>query len=63
MEETDRVARIVESILCEEIPEFRSIYTIAGPTEEGLLSLTGFREGKKYRHRGCQTGAAGQPGL
>jgi HAE1 family hydrophobic/amphiphilic exporter-1 len=46
VEETDRVARKIESILREEIPEFRSIYTIAGQTEEGLLSLTGFREGK-----------------
>jgi len=47
-EETGRIAEQVEQIFIEEIPEsdLKSIFSVAGQTESGILSLTGFREGK-----------------
>jgi len=45
-EETARVARQVEKIFMEEVPELRSMYSITGQTEGGLLSTMGFKEGR-----------------
>jgi hydrophobe/amphiphile efflux-1 (HAE1) family protein len=44
--ETERIARKVESIFNEEIPEKISSYTLAGQTEKGLLTTISFAEGK-----------------
>ncbi|HOK38660.1 MAG: efflux RND transporter permease subunit [Bacteroidales bacterium] len=44
--ETERVAKMVEKIYYEEIPEMVSQYTVIGQTETSLLSSIGFEEGK-----------------
>jgi len=44
--ETDRIAKIVERIFEEEIPEMESQYTLIGQTETNLLTSIGFAEGK-----------------
>lgn len=48
VEETGRIAKEIEGIFLEEIPEsdLVSIFSVAGQTESGILSLIGFREGK-----------------
>ncbi|MCK9218754.1 MAG: efflux RND transporter permease subunit [Bacteroidales bacterium] len=45
-QETERVAKQVEGILKEEVPELTSFFTIVGQTEDGLLTSIGFKEGK-----------------
>ncbi len=45
-EQTLRVTRDIEEIFRDEIPEIRSLYSLTGQSEEGLLSSVGFREGK-----------------
>lgn len=44
--ETERVAKIVEDIVQEEVPEMTHSFTVVGQTEDGLLSAIGFKEGK-----------------
>jgi HAE1 family hydrophobic/amphiphilic exporter-1 len=44
--ETERIAKKVEQIFIEEIPEMESQYTIIGQTESNLLTSIGFSEGK-----------------
>jgi hydrophobe/amphiphile efflux-1 (HAE1) family protein len=44
--ETERIAKIVETIFEEEVPEMESQYTIIGQTETNLLTSIGFSEGK-----------------
>jgi len=44
--ETARVAAEVEKIFLQEVPELRSMYSITGQTEGGLLSTMGFKEGR-----------------
>jgi len=36
----------VENIFLEEIPEIRTLYSLAGQSAEGILGTVGFREGK-----------------
>ena len=45
-QETERVAKKVEVLLRQEVPELKSFFTIVGQTEDGLLSSIGFKEGK-----------------
>lgn len=44
--ETERIARQVEQIYRDEIPEMVSQYTVVGQTESNLLTGIGFKEGK-----------------
>ena len=44
--ETERIARRIEKIMVEEIPELQSEFTIVGQTEDGALTTVGFQEGK-----------------
>lgn len=44
--ETAKVARRIETIMQEEIPEMQSEFTIVGQTEDGALTTVGFQEGK-----------------
>ncbi len=44
--ETERVARQIERIMKEEIPEMQTEFTIVGQTEDGALTTVGFQEGK-----------------
>lgn len=44
--ETERIAKEVEKIYQQEIPEIVSQYTVIGQTETSLLSSIGFEEGK-----------------
>jgi len=43
--ETERVAAMVEQIFLEEVPELRSMYSVSGQTDQGLLTSVGFKEG------------------
>jgi len=43
--ETARVAAKVEQIFLEEVPELRSMYSVSGQTDKGLLTSVGFKEG------------------
>ncbi|MFO7789870.1 MAG: efflux RND transporter permease subunit [Bacteroidales bacterium] len=45
-EETKRIAKKVENIYFEKVPEMVSQYTIVGQTETNLLTSIGFAEGK-----------------
>lgn len=45
-EETYRVAQKVEKIFVENVPELRSMYSITGQSEKGLLGTVGFKEGR-----------------
>lgn len=45
-QETERIARRIERIMLEEIPEKQSQFTIVGQTEDGALTTVGFQEGK-----------------
>lgn len=45
-EETIKLTKKIESIFREEVPEIRSLYSLTGQSEEGILSSVGFREGK-----------------
>lgn len=44
--ETERVAKQVEQILHQEVPELKYSFTVVGQTKSGLLSSIGFSEGK-----------------
>lgn len=44
--ETERVARQIERIMKEKIPEMQTEFTIVGQTEDGALTTVGFQEGK-----------------
>jgi len=44
--ETNKIAKEVEQIMKEEIPDARAIYVISGQTEKGILGSVGFDEGK-----------------
>lgn len=44
-EETARVARQVEQVILQEVPELRSMYSVSGQTEQGILTTVGFKEG------------------
>jgi len=44
--ETEKVARRIEEIMLEEIPEIQTEFTIVGQTEDGSLTTVGFSEGK-----------------
>ena len=44
--ETERIARRIERIMLEEIPEMQSQFTIVGQTDDGALTTVGFQEGK-----------------
>ncbi len=44
--ETERIARQIEQIMLEEIPEMQTEFTIVGQTEDGALTTVGFQEGK-----------------
>ncbi|HOY37966.1 MAG: efflux RND transporter permease subunit [Bacteroidales bacterium] len=46
VDETERVAKKVEKIFNDEIPEMVSQYTIVGQSESNLLTGIGFKEGK-----------------
>ena len=56
VEETERVAKIVENIFMEEIPEggLKSIYAVVGQTESGLMSVMGFKEGNNIATVSCK---------
>jgi HAE1 family hydrophobic/amphiphilic exporter-1 len=54
VEETARIAREVEKIFREEMPEYRAQYSITGQTDEGLLSMMGFDEGKNIATIGAK---------
>jgi len=54
VEETARIARKVENIFREEMPEYRAQYSISGQTDEGLLSMVGFDEGKNIATIGAK---------
>lgn len=54
VEETARIAREIEKIFREEIPEYRAQYSIVGQTDEGLLSMMGFDEGKNIATIGAK---------
>jgi len=45
-EETYRVAQKVEKVFVENVPELRSMYSITGQSEKGLLGTVGFKEGR-----------------
>ncbi len=45
-EETLKLTEKIENIFREEVHEIRSLYSLAGQSEEGVLSSVGFREGK-----------------
>ncbi len=45
-QETERVAKKVEAILKQEVPELKTFFTVVGQTEDGLLTTIGFKEGK-----------------
>lgn len=45
-ESTLELAREIENIVQEEIPEIRNLYSLTGQSDQGLLSSVGFREGK-----------------
>ncbi len=45
-EQTASVAAKVEEIFINEVPELRSMYSVTGQTESGLLSTMGFKEGR-----------------
>jgi hydrophobe/amphiphile efflux-1 (HAE1) family protein len=45
-EETLKITEKVENIFRDEVPEIKSLYSLAGQSEEGVLSSVGFREGK-----------------
>lgn len=53
-EETSRVAQKVEKIFIEEVPELRSMYSITGQTEKGLLSAIGFKEARNISSIGTK---------
>jgi HAE1 family hydrophobic/amphiphilic exporter-1 len=44
--ETERIAKRIEKIMLEEIPEMQSQFTIVGQTQDGALTTVGFQEGK-----------------
>lgn len=44
-EETARVAVKVEQIFLKEVPELRSMYSVSGQTDKGVLTTVGFKEG------------------
>ncbi|ASB50755.1 efflux RND transporter permease subunit [Alkalitalea saponilacus] len=44
--ETERIARRIESIVREEIPELQAEFSIVGQTEDGALTTVGFQEGR-----------------
>lgn len=46
VQETERVAKMVEQIYIEEVPEMISQYTVIGQTESNILTAAGFDEGK-----------------
>lgn len=46
VEETERIAGIVEQIYIEEVPEMITQYTVIGQTESNILTGAGFDEGK-----------------
>lgn len=46
VQETERIAKLVEQVYKEEIPEMVSQYTVIGQTESNFLSGIGFAEGK-----------------
>ncbi|MBN2777301.1 MAG: efflux RND transporter permease subunit [Bacteroidales bacterium] len=46
VKETERIAKMVEQIYIDEIPEMVSQYTVVGQTESNILSSIGFAEGK-----------------
>lgn len=54
VEETARITRMVETIFREEMPEYRAQYGIIGQTDEGLLSMMGFDEGKNIATIGAK---------
>ncbi|MFW5793160.1 MAG: efflux RND transporter permease subunit [Bacteroidota bacterium] len=45
-EETIKLTKKIEAIFREEVPEIRSLYSLTGQSEEGILSSVGFKEGK-----------------
>ena len=45
-DETLKITKKIEKIFEEEIPELRSLYSLTGQSEEGLLGTVGFSEGK-----------------
>jgi HAE1 family hydrophobic/amphiphilic exporter-1 len=53
-EETYRVAQEVEAIFLKEVPELRSMYSITGQSEKGLLSTIGFKEGRNISSIGTK---------
>ncbi|MCK9320841.1 MAG: efflux RND transporter permease subunit [Bacteroidales bacterium] len=46
VKETERIAKMVENIYFDEVPEMISQYTVIGQTESNFLSSIGFAEGK-----------------
>ncbi|MEA2062176.1 MAG: efflux RND transporter permease subunit, partial [Gemmatimonadota bacterium] len=45
LEETDRISRLIEKIVVEEVPEIRDSYTRIGQSKEGFATLVGQKEG------------------
>ncbi len=45
-DETLKITKKIEDIFREEVPELRSLYSLTGQSEEGILGTVGFREGK-----------------
>lgn len=45
---TEDVAKKVEKIIKDNVPEMISSFTVVGQTESGVLSSVGFEEGKNY---------------
>lgn len=54
VEETAKISRKVEKIFREEMPEYRAQYGIIGQSDEGLLSMMGFDEGKNIATIGAK---------
>ncbi len=52
--ETARVAAKAEAIFREACPEYRSLYSVAGQTEKGILTSVGFQEGKNIATIGAK---------
>jgi hydrophobe/amphiphile efflux-1 (HAE1) family protein len=52
--ETAKVAAKVEEIFRRACPEYRSLYSVAGQTEKGVLTAVGFQEGKNVATIGAK---------
>jgi HAE1 family hydrophobic/amphiphilic exporter-1 len=54
MEETERVAREIEEIFLENVPEMEALYAQGGQSEEGIASTLGMKEGPNVLRIGAK---------